>query len=249
MVGLVRTRSGYQANRKVRHMEHFIQKPGETAREYAYRYILQNIVNLKYLPGQKISDIEISKELNISRTPVREAILTLISSHLIESYPQRGMFVSLIDHSIVEQVCTLRQMIEGSLAEMCCDRLTQDHLDNLYDYITLQRDYAANGPRENFEKFLDLDIAFHKEFFDMCGMAFIYDTLQGVMPHFDRQRKLSYRIRVSDRVISEHQDICRALEAHDKQAAREAVIHHISTALTDQKILIEKFPDYYQKKS
>lgn len=226
-------------------MENFTQKPGETAREYAQRYLLYQIINLKLAPGQKISDVEISKELSISRTPVREAILSLTNGQLIESYPQRGIFVSLINPEIVEQVCTMRRMIEGPLAQMSCALITQDHLDNLYDSITLQKDYAAAGPRENFEKFLALDIAFHKEFYDVCHMSFIYETMQNVMPHFDRQRKLSYHIAISDRVINEHLAICKALEEKNPDAACKAMVDHISTALVDQGVLRKKFPDYF----
>lgn len=226
-------------------MEIFTQKPGETAREYAQRYLLCQIINLHFIPGQKISDMEISKELKISRTPVREAILALTNNHLIESYPQRGIFVSLINSDIVEQVCTMRKMIEGPLAEMSCSLINQEHLDNLYDSITLQKDYAPGGPRENFEKFLALDIAFHKEFYDICSMSFIYDTMQTVMPHFDRQRKLSYHIAISDRVISEHTALCKALEEKKPKAAIKAMTDHISTALVDQGILRKKFPDYF----
>lgn len=87
--------------------KNFTQNPGESAREFALRFLLDQIINLEFAPGQKISDIEISKELNISRTPVREAILSLTNGHLIESYPQKGIFISLIDCNIVEQVCTM----------------------------------------------------------------------------------------------------------------------------------------------
>lgn len=226
-------------------MDYFTQRPGETAREYAQRYLLHQIINLNFEPGQKLSDTDISKELNISRTPVREAILTLTNGQLIESYPQRGIFVSLINSDIVEQVCTMRKMIEGPLAAMSCSRISRSSLDNLYDTITLQKDYASGGPRENFEKFLSLDIAFHKEFYDICNMSFIYNTMQNVMPHFDRQRKLSYHIKISDRVINEHLAICKALEERDAQTAKTAMIEHISTALADQNILRKKFPNYF----
>lgn len=226
-------------------MKNFTQNPGESAREFALRYLLNQIINLEFIPGQKISDIEISKELDISRTPVREAILSLTNGHLIESYPQKGIFISLIDCDIVEQVCTMRKMIEGPLAEMCCDLITREHLDNLYDYITLQKDYASNGPRENYEKFLTLDISFHKEFYEICGMNFIYDTMQTIMPHFDRQRKLSYQINVSDRVINDHLAICKAIENKDRKKASEAMVQHISTALADQTILKKEFPEYF----
>lgn len=227
-------------------MEGFYQQEGESAREYALRYLLNQIINLKFVPGQKISDVEISKKLNISRTPVREAILSLTNGQLIESYPQRGIFVSSIDVGIVEQVCTLRKMIEGPLAEMSCDHMTPRNFDNLYDAITLQRDYASNGPRENFEKFLALDISFHKEFYDVCGMSFIYDMMKTLMPHFDRQRKLSYKINISDRVIQDHLAICRAVERKDRKAAAKAMVDHISTALADQEILRKKYPQYFK---
>lgn len=226
-------------------MDKFKQNSGESAREYAFRYLLHQITNLEFLPGQKISDMEISKTLDISRTPVREAILSLANVRLVDSYPQKGIFVSLIDSKIVEQVCIMRRMIEGPLAEMSCDHISREHLDNLYDYITLQKDYASNGPRGNFEKFMALDIAFHKEFYDICGMSFIYDTIQTVMPHFDRQRKLSYQIDISGRVIQEHLSICQAVEAQDKKAAFGSMTNHISTALLDQNMLRKKFPDYF----
>lgn len=226
-------------------MEPFKQKEAESAREFALRYLLHQIINLKFIPGQKISDIEISKELKISRTPVREAILSLVNSQLVESYPQRGIFVTLINTDIVEQVCMLRKMVEGSLAELCCDHISQDNMDRLYDYVTLQKDYAPNGPRENFEKFLELDIAFHKEFYTICGMGFIYETMQTIMPHFDRQRKLSYRINISDRVIKDHLEICKAVENKNKKLASTATVDHISTALQDQHILKQKFPEYF----
>lgn len=225
----------------------FAQIPGESARAYALRYLTHQIVNLIILPGQKISDIEISKELNISRTPVREAILTLSGNGLIESYPQKGIFISLIDPSIVKQVCTMRRVVEGHLAEICCELIQQDQLDELLDCITLQRDYAAGGPRENLEKFLALDIAFHASFYRICEMDFIYNTMQNIMPHFDRQRKLSYQINVSHRIISEHAEICEAIKNQDKAAAKQLMSAHISTALMDQGILQEKFPDYFVK--
>ncbi len=226
-------------------MEEFKQIKSENAREYALRYLLHQIVSLNLSPGQKISDMEISKELHISRTPVREAVITLVNQKLINSYPQKGLYVSYIDPHIVEEVCIMRKAVESELAAMSCKLITQSSLDNLYDTITLQKDYISSGPRRNLEKFLALDKAFHKEFYNICDMGFTYDTMQSVMSHFDRQRNLSYRINIEHRVIKEHTDICNALEVKDEAAARKAMDKHIGAALLDQAILKEKFPDYY----
>lgn len=228
-------------------MDEFKQKEDESARAYALRYLLNQIINLELQPGQKISDIKIAKKLSISRTPVREAVLTLVSQRLIDSYPQKGLYVSYMNAHIIEQVCIMRKSIEAELAARSCKLITQNHLDNLYDTITLQKDYMPNAPRENAEKFLSLDNAFHKEIYNICNMEFIYNTMQSVLPHFDRQRILSYRINIEQRVLKEHAAICKALEARNEDAARKAMGDHIVTALSDQSELKEKFPEYYLK--
>lgn len=228
-------------------MDELKQKEDESAREYALRYLLNQIVNLELQPGQKISDIEIAKKLSISRTPVREAVLTLVNQKLIDSYPQKGLYVSYMNAHIIKQVCIMRQSVEAELAARSCKLITQSNLDNLYDTITLQKDYMPHGPRENAEKFLSLDNAFHKEIYNICNMEFIYSTMQSVLPHFDRQRILSYRINIEQRVLKEHTAICEALEAGNEDIARRAMGNHIITALSDQSELKEKFPEYYLK--
>ena len=78
---------------------------GETAKEYAYRIIKENIITLELEPGSTLNDMEISQMIGISRTPVREAIIKLKEeSDIIEIFPQRGMRIALIDTDIVQEV-------------------------------------------------------------------------------------------------------------------------------------------------
>lgn len=68
------------------------RQAGETAKEYAYRIIKENIITLELEPGSTLNDMEISQMIGISRTPVREAIIKLKEeSDIIEIFPQRGM--------------------------------------------------------------------------------------------------------------------------------------------------------------
>ena len=82
--------------------------PGESARDYAFRVIKQNIVSVELKPGSLLSENELSSRLGISRTPVREALSDLARVSILETLPQRGTFIALIDPKMVEDSRFLR---------------------------------------------------------------------------------------------------------------------------------------------
>ena len=65
--------------------------PRENGRDYAMRVIRDGIISLELEPGSVISDRELATEMNLSRTPVREALLELAKVKIVEIYPQRGI--------------------------------------------------------------------------------------------------------------------------------------------------------------
>ena len=67
----------------------------ETIKNYTYRVLRSNIIDLNLKPGESISENEIANNLNVSRTPVREAFSLLVSEQLLEIYPQKGTQVFL----------------------------------------------------------------------------------------------------------------------------------------------------------
>ena len=68
--------------------------PRENGRDYAMRVIRDGIISLELEPGSVISDRELATEMNLSRTPVREALLELAKVKIVEIYPQRGSIVA-----------------------------------------------------------------------------------------------------------------------------------------------------------
>ena len=73
------------------------RQAGETAKEYAYRIIKENIITLELEPGSTLNDMEISQMIGISRTPVREAFQALEAEGLIELRMNKGAIVKPID--------------------------------------------------------------------------------------------------------------------------------------------------------
>ena len=92
-------------------MEIYSKETKESARDYALRVLKGNIISLDLKPGTPISENDLAAQLGISRTPVREAIIELSKAYIIEIYPQRGSFVSLIDPKMVEEARFLRRVM------------------------------------------------------------------------------------------------------------------------------------------
>ena len=99
------------------------KRHGETARQYAYRTLRENIISLDLEPGAPFNDVEMSQMIGISRTPVREAVIQLSEeSRIIEIFPQRGMRIALIDVDLVEEARFLRLVLERRLLSWSADR-------------------------------------------------------------------------------------------------------------------------------
>ena len=94
---------------------------GESTRDYASRFLCTNIVSLELKPGQFLSETELAGEIGVSRTPLREALIDLNHSHVIETYPQRGSMVALIDPDLVEESRFIREVLDVSVVEIACE--------------------------------------------------------------------------------------------------------------------------------
>ena len=77
--------------------------PEETNSDYAYRLIRRNIMNLYLKPGAVLNEAELSDQLGMSRTPIREALILLKNEGLVDIMPQRGSRVSHISLSLVRE--------------------------------------------------------------------------------------------------------------------------------------------------
>ena len=102
--------------RKINMLKIDARAPKESAKDYVVRQLIYNIIHVNLIPGQRIDADELSRQLNVSKNPVREAELELSQTRLIEIKPKIGAFVSYIDTKIVDEVRELRSVLESELA-------------------------------------------------------------------------------------------------------------------------------------
>jgi len=195
-------------------------------------------------PGEAIVEKEISYKLNISRTPVREALLELCRERLVEIYPQKGTRVALMDPRLVEQGRFLRETVELALLELACKSLNEEHVELLEKNVEEQKALVHEGDLINF--FLK-DNEFHRILFTACKKETVFDAIGFYMPHFTRERMLRLQMFNLVELVCDHTNIIEAIKKKDCRTAKLHLSEHLDHVMCDQQILLEAFPQYFIK--
>ena len=224
-------------------MELYTKMPKESARDYALRVLKGNIISLDLKPGTAISENELATEIGISRTPVREAIIELAKAYLIEIYPQRGSFVSLIDPKMVEEARFLRRVMDTAVIEEVCETCDEEGIRLLEENVELQEFYLSKGTPE---KIFDLDNKFHRDIYVVAKKDIIYDIHSTLMIHFDRVRNLSVVTVRNYGIVGEHRAMLEAIKAKDKEEASRLVAKHLDHYHVDEKEIKSRRPEFFK---
>ena len=220
------------------------RKNGESAKSYVLRALVDNIVNTRLAPGEKLNEPELCEKLGVSRTPFREAELELAQRRLIEIRPKIGTYVSLIDAELVEEVRHLRAVLETEIAAMACQTLTQPQLERLWENVTLWQLYID---RAQEDRIFALDKEFHRMLYLMCGCPYWYELVENLAPHFDRTTVLSLRCRPAGAIVQDHRELLQAIERRDIAAARTIAARHMDRYTENLAAIRQSFPDCFKR--
>ncbi len=206
-----------------------------------FQLVRDKIIYLELAPGSVIHEAQLVEQLHVSRTPVREALIRLGEEMLVQTYPQRGTYVTKIDMDYVRQLMTMRNILETEiLSELSRQRpaLKEEFAPHMF-----MLDRAIQG--RDIIAYLKADAAFHSQLFRMAGYPLIWERLR---------RSLSTRYRLLDllsgdeelyRVYGEHEQILRCIEQGDAAGVREALAIHNDPGAIRQQELMRRYPDYF----
>lgn len=201
------------------------------AKDRAYAYVKNQVLRGVYEGGELISEGDVSKSLEMSRTPVREAFLRLEVEGLLRLYPQRGALVVPVSPSEVRSVLEARLVLERFAAEKLVDGPVSTReavLSRLDAHLDRQREQIRD---ERLGEFLEEDRLFHScmvEAADNQLFTPFYASLR------DRQVRMiaeSLLLETGRRktILDEHQQIADALRQGDRVRASAAVADHIAS--------------------
>lgn len=219
--------------------------PAENARQYAYRVLYSNIMTLDFPPGMVLVDAELSQALQISRTPIREAIVSLVESKLVTVYPQRSSAVSRIDLDAVEEGVFLRYHTESAIFREAVQKADGKDLSLLRENLDQQRQNLESG---NLDRYMELDNAFHKLLYLAAGKPWTWSTVMRIVTHHDRVRRLQVRLGTEQLwpAHEEHRELFNAVMTRSEKRMDDFLYEHLTAgyrgALPE---LMQKYPDYF----
>ena len=216
------------------------------ARDLAYHTVRSRIITMELKPGDPLNDRELAEELGISRTPMREALILLNNAHMVAIKPQSGTHVAPIDLHLMELEQFSRYTLEKEILTRMCGRLTPEQEAGYRQLIEAYRVLEASPEEPDREmRLLELDNAFHRKAFELCGMEMHYDYMLSKLQHVERIRKFSLQTEENKSVCGAHTRILEALVSGSPEDVGEALHSH----LTRYKLSVEQaravHPEYF----
>lgn len=190
-----------------------------------YETIERNILNGVYSKGAVISEMKLSEELGVSRTPIREAMTRLETERLIETTSAGTIVVGISDKD-VKDMFQVKLHLDPLIMKMAATNISAHALEKLKDNLEQQEFYNSKG---NTEKLRDLDTEFHDIIYAESKSPILQHILTGIHHKLLKYRKASLdKSDRSDHSVEEHEAIYEALAARDEMRIELLVLQHIN---------------------
>ena len=196
--------------------------------DQVYAIIWEQIVTHKLRAGDKISDLRLSEELGVSRTPIREALHRLSQDGIVRSESRRGFFVATFSSQDISEVYDIRTALEVLAVRLALPQITDAELEDEQHAVNELRGEIVAGIDGAEERWLARDRAFHR----MLAQKAHNHRLESILTGLQIQIGVFqvYGIHSSPlRLLSldHHQRILDALKERDPQAVERAMERHI----------------------
>ncbi|SIT73983.1 GntR family transcriptional regulator [Edaphobacillus lindanitolerans] len=202
-------------------------KPSETLAEQAYALLKRDIINGELKENQPLPEETISKELGISRTPLRDALSRLALEGLIIQKKGRPAIVAGFTREKSLEYMEIRSVLEIHSITKIMDRVDAEFIDALRENLAGQRSAIE---KNNFQEFIELDREFHILLASKNSNEELKDMVERMNTGVNRAFLiLSSTVPQSARsAYAEHVEIIEALEQKDAALAKEKTIIHLN---------------------
>lgn len=147
----------------------------KTLKDHVYEHIALLIRDGKLLPDQHINENVICKELNISRTPVREALIQLAAEDVLENRARKGFVIKALSEKEVLELYSVIGVLDGFAAKLACDNLSDKDLKDMEFYVD-SMDLAIKAG--NYQMYDKQQNFFHQLYIDRCKNSILIDTIE-----------------------------------------------------------------------
>lgn len=198
-----------------------------------FNKLREDILAGNYEEKEELKEAAISKELGVSRTPVREALRQLELEGLVSIVPNKGAYVNGITAKDIYDIYVIRSYLEGLCAKWACEHITKEQLEELEEIVYLS---SFHIQKEHWDQIFELDNRFHLLLYESCGSKVLEHILADYHHYVERVRKntLSSQER-ANKASEEHSAILESLKQKDGERAERLANEHIFQSLANIK--------------
>lgn len=196
---------------------------GEPLSAIVTRMLREAIVDGRLAPGEAVVEAQLSRQLGISRAPLREALRSLENEGLVVSTPWRGAIVAPLTERSVTELQAFRRLVEVFTAEQMLAREDAD-LASL-DALVVEMERCAEAG--DLACMSEADVRFHTRIVEMSGNALLLDVWRSYVSPIRRALALRNRENSNlDSIVAMHRNLMAAFTAHDLDAVKECYRTH-----------------------
>jgi DNA-binding GntR family transcriptional regulator len=175
--------------------------------------------------GEQLDERELSARLGVSRTPLREAVASLVRAGLVEYFPYRGNYVKKWTAKQVRDLYQVRKSLEVLAIQIATPKLSNEDIDNIRKVLSEAELSLRQG---NVQTFGEADSRFHSMIVQKTENSTLIDTLRHLSVQIQMIRTIANRdASVLERTTKERPRILNALEKRDMELAAQLMADHI----------------------
>jgi len=202
-----------------------VQIKGKQGKPSVRDAIEQDIVTGFYSPGDRLDEASLAARHQVSRTPVREALIQLNTMGLVKMVPNRGAFVTQLTVTELVEMFEVMGELEAMCARLAARRIRPEQLKQLEE---AQQACATAQQAGNSDDYYYANAEFHRLIYEASGNGFLAENAHALQRRLKPYRRL--QLRVPGRVnssLAEHEEVLAAIRAHDDARARDAMRNHV----------------------
>lgn len=192
-------------------------------RDIVYQYLKENILAGSYSQGQRLMEAEIAAELNISRTPVREAFRKLEQDGIVSYEAGHGIVVTYLASKDMFEIYAIMVALEGMAARLAAEHMSDKEIVEMEALLTLM---DAALEQEDYKEFQRLHMVFNDTLFNVARNRHLNELLKQYWEYIVRTQNASWSYK-KDELKGGHWQVLRAIRARDADSAERAMRNHV----------------------
>jgi DNA-binding GntR family transcriptional regulator len=203
-----------------------VVREGRVLTDWVTASLREAILQGYFEPGEKLDQELIANDLEVSRTPVREALKKLESEGFLEIRPHRGAFITAVSRQDIRDVYEIRALLEAEAVRQATPVILESVLDELEEHLNqTQTQIEAGDSTGHFES----DVCFHEAIVNLVENELLKEILDSLNNRIMRVRRFG-QLQPGPHLVESHREhhlILQAMRQRDAQDAAKLMRHHL----------------------